>query len=146
MNRSAQMITVAVAGGVAVLGLTACNPSPGEGRIEVSGAEEVAVDGPAVSCSDPGDPANQWTWEGPIDGQESAVIFGSMYGEVVDTGVLQVGLETNDRWYAAWASSSEGEVVEDGIDEDGTLHAHGTLVSVDGEREVQIKVDLRCPD
>lgn len=69
-----------------------------------------------------------------------------MVGGAVDTAVLLIGQYGQERAYRHFADDNDGEVVEDSIDEDGTLRAHGTLFSEDDGRHVQIEVSMRCPD
>lgn len=133
--------------GAAAVGLTACNPPAGGAVFTVTGAEDVQVDGPGVTCPDPpeGEVLSEWRWDGTIGGEEATLAFAGFYGETVDTAVLQIG-DGFDRWYDNLGEQQEGGVVQESVDPDGTLHATATIDGLsDPTRVVHIEAALRCP-
>ena len=151
--RARRMVAALVLGGATGV-LAGCNPAPGEGKVEVTGAETIEADGPEVTCPPPGSGGEvyaQWQWEGEVDGTSVFVGFAATTptGDV-DIAALRVGDpgSPGTRTYAAPGPPSypPTEVVQESVDEDGTLHATAHLVRTDGAAEVDVEVTLRCPE
>ena len=124
--------------------LVACNPSPGEGRVAVTGAVEADVAG-TVTCQEPGDGGEtyipSWEWNGTIDGEAAFFAVSSQSQYVPTDGALRVGTRA---WYHL-LPGSPGEVTAERIDADGTLHVTAVLTSFTGEAPVEVTATLRCP-
>lgn len=141
--------SVLAAATLAVVGLTACNPAPGEATVTVDSAVLTGeTSGGTATCDDRGVGGETyiptWRWEGSIDGHAVALMFGSQDAHLPNSGTVTI----DGQQWVVFHPFSAGTVDTLQVDEDGTLHVEATFLNDAGHAPtdpVVVEAAVRCP-